>query len=192
MEVITSAAPRTGAWLRSPLTGVGAALFVLAAGQLAAVAQSRTLPAGASVEALPNGFSYATTEDRVQLGFQLRNDGERVLTVTGLGTDLPGLELLDVVASGEPFGFAAVGGGSGPLPRFDLTPGTVIEINLVYGLRSCLAVPRDARTVPVIVRAGLSRGVLDLALPGLPSEAVGARPDDEDPWQRVLVRDLCT
>jgi hypothetical protein len=170
---------------------VGAALVLLAAGQTGALLLPRDLPPGASVEVLPNGFSYATTGDTAQLGFQLRNSGDRSLRITAVGTDLPGLELVDVVASGEPFGFTAVGAGGEPLPEFDLTTGTVIEINLAYSLGSCGAVPRDSRPVPVTARTGRSRGVLAVPLPGLPADAVGSGPDDEDPWQQVLVRDLC-
>ena len=51
--------------------------------------------------------------------------------------------------------------------------------------------PSDERTVPVSVRVGRASGVLDVPVPGAPSEAVDAGPDDLEPWQQVLVRDLC-
>ena len=38
---------------------------------------------------------------------------------------------------------------------------------------------------------GRASGALGLPVPGAPSGAVGAAPDDLDPGQRVLVRDLC-
>lgn len=170
---------------------VALALAAVAAGQAAVVVGPRELPGGTSVQALPNGYSYGTDGDRAVVGFQLRNDGERSLRVVAIGTDLPGLELLDVVASGEPFRYDVVGVGAAPLPPFDLATGTVIEVNLVYRVRRCSEVPRDDQAVPVTAGTGWSRGVLALLLPRQPAAAVDAGPDDEDPWQQVLVRDLC-
>ena len=193
MDVLSSGAERTPSRRRRASPGlVGAALVALAAGQAAALLGPRALPPAVALEALPNGFSYSVLSgDTTQLGFQLRNSGDRLLRVSTVASDLPGLDLVDVVASGEPFAFTEVGAGSDPLPAFDLPAGTVIEIGLVYRVESCELVPRDARPVPVTVETGRSRGTLALALPGLPAEAVDAAPDDEDPWQQVLVRDLC-
>jgi hypothetical protein len=170
---------------------VAAALLVLAAAQATAVLRPQMLPAGASVEALPNGYSYATDGDRVVVGFQVRNNGDRDLEVVDIGAGLPGLELVDVTASGEPFRFEIAGGGTAPLPAFDLTTGTVIEVNLVYRVLRCADVPRDDRALAVAARTERGQGVLPLPLPRLPSDAVDAGPDDEDPWQQVLVRDVC-
>lgn len=175
----------------SATAGVAVALGLLAAGQAAAVTRTPALPPGVTVEVLPNGYSYSTAGDQVRLGFQLRNSGRTTVRVTGIGADLPGLALADVVASGEPFRFTAVGQGPGALPVFALSAGTVIEINLIYRVRRCREVPGDVRPVPVALAVGRARGVRPVPVPGLPSEAVDAGPDDEDPWQRVLVRDVC-
>ena len=173
------------------VVAVAVALALVAVGQAVTVLRPRELPSGASVSALPNGYSYSTEGDRAQLGFQLRNDGDLTVRVLSVRAAVPGLELVDVVASGEPFRFAAVGAGDAELPAFALEPGTVIELNLVYRLRRCGDVPRDARDVVVRAGAGGARGPLAVPLPGQPSDAVDAGPDDEDPWQQVLVRDLC-
>lgn len=167
------------------------ALALLAAGQAATVLRPRDLPPGASLQVLPNGYSYGTDADVASLGFQLRNDGRRTLEVLAVEAALPGLDLVDVVASGEPFRFTAVGAGADRLPPFVLTPGTVIEVNMVYRVRRCADVPRDDRDLVVRAAVGWGRGALDVPLPGQPSDAVDAGPDDEDPWQQVLVRDLC-
>lgn len=176
---------------RSPPLAVAAALVLLAAGQTAALLRAQDLPAGASLAVLPNGYSYATDGDRALVGFQVRNDGDRDLQVLAVGAELPGLELLDVTASGAPFRFEVAGAGNAPLPAFDLPAGTVIEVYLVYRVRRCGEVPQDVRPLGVTVRAGRGQGVLRVPLPGAPAEDVDAGPDDEDPWQRVLVRDLC-
>lgn len=171
--------------------GVATALGLLAAGQVVTLVRTPALPSGVTVEVLPNGYSYSTAGDAVRLGFQLRNSGRTTVQVTGIGADLPGLALADVVASGQPFRFTAVGAGPGALPPFSLTAGTVIEVNLVYRVRRCREIPVDARPVPVALAVGRARGIRSVPVPGLPSEAVDAGPDDEDPWQQVLVRDVC-
>ena len=170
---------------------VALALLLVAGGQAVELLRPRALPAAVAVEVLPNGYSYLTEGERVQLGFQLRNSGPVPVEVLDIGAALPGLALADVVASGEPFRFSAVGAGDQPLPAFELPPGTVIEVNLVYRLQACADVPAGERTVPVTVRVGRATGVLGLPVPGAPSGAVDAGPDDLEPWQRVLVRDLC-
>jgi len=175
----------------APAALVALALLLVAGGQAVELLRPRALPGDVAVEVLPNGYSYLTAGDRVQVGFQLRNSGPVPVEVVDIGAALPGLALADVVASGEPFRFSAVGTGEQPLPAFELRPGTVIEVNLVYRLEECADVPAGERTVPVTVRVGRADGVLDVPVPGAPAEAVDAGPDDVEPWQRVLVRDLC-
>ncbi len=191
VEILASGDDGPRRRLPSAPVAVAVALAAVAAGQVAAVLRPQPLPATASVEALPNGYSYATEGDRLLVGFQLRNAGDVGLRVVAIGADLPGLQLVDVAAAGQPFDFAAVGEGAAPLPEFALRGGTVIEVTLVYRVRSCAAVPRDEQLVPVTVIAGRAEGVLPLLLPRAPAAAVDAGPDDEDPWQQVLVRDVC-
>lgn len=171
---------------------VAAALALLAVAQGVAVARGGPLPEGVALAALPNGYSYATREDRiVVIGFQLRNDGDRELEVLDLAQDLPGLELRDVVVSGEPFDFDSAGEGEAALPAFRLERGTVVEVTLSYRLAGCPQVPQDPRPLPVRVRAGRSAGLLQVRMPTAPSDEPDAGPDDEEEWQSVLVRDLC-
>ena len=171
---------------------VAGALALLAVAQGVAVGRGGPLPAGAAVTVLPNGYSYATREDRVVvIGFQLRNTGDRALQVLDLAQDLPGLVLQDVVVSGEPFDFSAAGDGDAPLPAFRLDRGTVVEVTLSYRLSACPQVPEDPRPLPVRVAAGRATGVLQVQMPTAPSDEADAGPDDEDEWQSVLVRDLC-
>lgn len=178
---------------RHPLAAtaaVGAALALLALGQAAAVIRA-PLPGDAELAALPNGYSYRTEGREAVLGFQLTNDGSRPLRVESLGADLPGLDLVDVTVSGEPFAFETAGGGEQPLPAFDLPVGTVVEVALVYRLRSCDAVPGEPQPMPAQARDGRRAGTLLVDLPRAPAEDPDAGPDDEDEWQVVLVRDLC-
>lgn len=168
------------------------ALVLLGVGQALAVARGGPLPADAELTALPNGYSYATREGRVAVaGFQLQNTGGVRLRVEELSVELPGLELKDVVVSGEPTRYMAAGEGPGPVPEFDVAPGDVIEVLLTYRLSACPKVPQDRYPLVVRASAGRDGGVLRVALPTAPSEAVDAGPDDEVEWQRVLIRDLC-
>jgi hypothetical protein len=177
---------------RIGVLSVGSALALLGVAQGVAVARGGPLPAGVAVTALPNGYSYATREDRlVVIGFQLRNSGDRPLQVLDLAEDLPGLVLQDVVVSGEPFDFSSAGDGDAALPAFRLGRGTVVEVTLSYRLSACPQVPEDARPLPVRVRAGRATGLLRVDMPTAPSDEAEAGPDDEDEWQSVLVRDLC-
>lgn len=171
---------------------VGGALALLALGQAVAVARGGPLPAVASLTALPNGYSYATLDGRTAVaGFQVRNTGPVALLLRDLTTSLPGLELEDVVLSGEPTDYAAVGAGSGPLPALEVAPGDVLEVLLTYRLTGCTQVPQDARPLLVRASAGRDDGVLRVALPTAPADDPDAGPDDEEQWQQVLVRDLC-
>lgn len=168
------------------------ALVVLGLGQALAVARGGPLPEDAELTALPNGYSYATREGRTAVaGFQLQNTGDVALRVQDLTAELPGLELQDVVVSGEPTRYMAAGEGPGPVPEFDVAPGVVIEVLLTYRLSACRAVPQDRFPLFVTASAGRNGGVLSVALPTAPSDAVDAGPDDEVEWQRVLIRDLC-
>lgn len=172
--------------------GVAGALALLAMAQTVVVVRGGPLPAGAALTALPNGYSYATRDDLVVvLGFQLQNTGDRPLRVTEVAADVPGLQLQDVVVSGEPFDFASAGEGPAPLPAFELARGTVVEVTLAYRLTACPQVPQDPRPVPVRVRAGRSSGVLAVRMPTAPADDPDAGPQEEEQWQRVLVRDLC-
>lgn len=177
---------------RISTSAVGLALALLAVAQGVAVARGGPLPGSAELTALPNGYSYATRDDRVVvLGFQLQNSGGLPLRVDDVAGDLPGLALEDVVVSGEPFDFDSAGEGEQPLPSFLLPRGTVVEVTLSYRLQSCSQVPSDVRALAVQTRAGRSQGVLAVAMPTAPSDDPDAGPDDEEQWQTVLVRDLC-
>ena len=176
--------------LARPLV-VGAALLAVGAGQAAAVLLGGPLPGDVGLTALPNGYSYATRDSDVLIGFQMQNTGARELELLGLGADLPGLRLVDVVGAGDPFDYRSVGEGADPLPPFVLRKDAVVEITLVYRLEACSAVPDDRRPMPVTVRAGRADGTLQVPLPTAPADDEDAGPDDEDQWQNVLVRDLC-
>lgn len=178
-------------WHLRPLL-VGVSLLALGAAQATALVRETPLPEQAAVAALPNGYSYATRPNRLLvLGFQLRNTGSLPLRVRDLGADLPGLRLDDVVVSGEPFRFSSAGEGAAPLPEFGLDPGVVVEVALVYELESCAAVPGDVRPMPLLASAGRAEGLLRVPLPTAPADDPDAGPDDEEQWQKVLVRDLC-
>jgi hypothetical protein len=167
------------------------ALALLGAAQAAAVLTA-PLPGGAGLTALPNGYSYATRGDsEVLIGFQMRNTGDRPLRLLDLGADLPGLRLVDVVGSGDPFDYRSAGEGEAALPPFRLAADAVVEITLVYRLEACSSVPEGRRPMPVRVRSGQADGTLKVPLPTAPSDDEDAGPDDEDEWQEVLVRDLC-
>ena len=176
--------------LARPLV-VGGALLAVGAGQAAAVALGGPLPDDVELTALPNGYSYATRDSDVLIGFQLQNTGAREVRLESLGADLPGLRLVDVVVAGDPVDYRAVGEGPDPLPAFDLRADAVAEITLVYRLEACAGVPEDRRPMPVVVRAGRADGTLLVPLPTAPSDEEDAGPDDEEQWQQVLVRDLC-
>lgn len=171
---------------------VAAALLAVGVGQGVAVTRTPELPAGIELTALPNGYSYATRDDRlVVVGFQMQNTGDVGVRLRDLAADLPGLELADVVVSGEPFRFMSAGEGAEPVPPFDLEPGVVIEVSLAYRLVACPKVPEDSRPMPVAASVGRARGLLQVPLPTAPADDEDAGPDDEEQWQRVLVRDLC-
>lgn len=193
MEVLdsTDSAPRLRRQLtrRTRLTAV--ALALVAAGQGLALAEDRSLPDDVGLAALENGYSYATLGEVAVIGFQLRNPGDRSVTVLDVGSDISGLELVDVVVSGGPVDFREAGEGEQPLPAFVMDAGEVAELTLRYAVRSCSAVPVADQPVPFRLRAGRRTGTVGVAIPKAPSESLGAGPDDEDPWQRVLVRDLC-
>jgi hypothetical protein len=176
---------------RISTSAVGLALTLLAVAQGVAVARGGPLPGGAELTTLPNGYSYATRDRVVVLGFQLQNTGELPLRVNAIAGDLPGLALEDVVVSGEPFDFDSAGEGDQPLPAFVLPRGTVVEVTLSYRLQACSQVPADVRPLPVQARAGRGQGVFAVAMPTAPSDDPDAGPDDEEQWQTVLVRDLC-
>ena len=176
--------------LTRPLV-VGGALLAVGAAQTAAVVLGGPLPDDVDLTALPNGYSYATRGSDVLIGFQMQNTGGREVRLLGLGADLPGLTLVDVVGAGDPFDYRAVGEGADPLPAFDLRKDAVVEITLVYRLEACSAVPDDRRPMPVAVSTGRAEGTLQVPLPTAPSDDEDAGPDDEEEWQNVLVRDLC-
>lgn len=171
---------------------VALALALLAAGQGAALLRTPGLPDAVRVEALVNGYSYGTDGERATVGFQLANRGEEPVRVLAAGRDGPGLELVDVVAAGAPVGFRAAGAGSELLPAFDLQPGLVVELSLVYRVTDCGRVPSAPFPVTLRLAAARARGVVEVPLPRYPDDAPDAGPDDEVEWQTVLVRDLCT
>jgi hypothetical protein len=123
-------------------------------------------------------FGFTADGRGLTVSFQLRNTGPRSFRVTDVGRTLPGLELVDVVASGSPVSFKLVGAGEQPLPPFALPPGDAVLLSLTYRLTACNDVPRDLRPVPVAVRDGRARGVRAVTLPQLPDDAEGASDDD--------------
>ena len=176
---------------RLPALAVGVALVLVGAGQAAAVLRTPPLDDDVRLTVPKEAFGFTTAGRDVTVSFQLRNTGERSIRVTGVGRALPGLELVDVVASGSPVQFRSVGTGDGPLPAFALPPGDAALLSLTYRLTGCNDVPRDLRPVPIAVRDGRSRGVRPVALPQLPDDAAEATDADVVEWQQVLVRELC-
>ena len=170
---------------------VAVALGLVAVGQAAALVRTPPLTEDVGISALPNGYSYATRGSALLFGFQLVNDGDRDLRVLDLGRRVEGLEILDVVVSGEPFAYMTAGEGPDPVPAFRLERGTVVEVTLVYRVTSCRDVPAAGRALTVVARDGRSEGRLQVPLPTAPSDDEDAGPDDEDQWQQVLVRDVC-
>lgn len=170
---------------------VGLALALLAAGQAVAVARTPAPLDEVDLQATKENYGFSTAGREMTVSFQVRNDGPRPVRIRDVGTDLPGLDLADAAAAGEPFDFRSAGEGPGPLPAFDLQPGTVVVLALTYRLASCNAVPDDLRPVPVAVQDGRARGTVSVPLPPLPDDGEQAGPDEVVEWQRVLVRELC-
>jgi hypothetical protein len=50
-----------------------------------------------------------------------------------VGEELPGLELVDVVATGSPLDFRELGTGARRCPAFALPPDSVALLSLTYG-----------------------------------------------------------
>ena len=163
---------------------VGASLAVLAAWQTAAVLRPPldVLPV---LAVLGEGFSYTASRGEATVAFQVRNDDDRTVGVRGIGRSVPGLELRDVVVSGEPTGFRQVGAGAAALGPFDLAPGQVAVVELRYRIADCAAVPAGDEPVPVEVRVGRARGI---AVVRLPEFADGPAVEH---WPQVAVRDAC-
>lgn len=169
---------------------VALGLVALAVPQAVYVLRDPPLPDDVALEVLPTGYSYGPEGDRLVVGFQLLNPGPRV-AVTDVGTSLPGLRLVDVVASGAAFDFRAAGEGPAALPEFTLDRDEVVVLTLVYTLEACSSIPADARPVPVRVQARGAQGSVAVPLPALPSDEAGAPEDRLDEWQQVLSRSLC-
>jgi hypothetical protein len=104
---------------------------------------------------------------------------------------VPGLQLVDVTAAGEPTGFRAVGAGPTALPEFELAPTAAVVLQLRFRDTDCSSVPADLRPVSIDVRAGSGTGTVQVPLPQLPDDGAFADVDDQVPWQQVLIRDLC-
>jgi hypothetical protein len=172
-------------------TAVATSLLLLAVAQV--VALSRTAPTlREAVLTVPKeAFGLSADRRDVTVTFQLRNDGDRALRVAAVGESLPGLELLDVVATGSPLEFRESGRGTDELEAFALEPEAVALLALTFRLSGCGQVPAGAQPVPVDLRAGRARGTVRVALPRLPSDAATAGPDDLVEWQTALVRELC-
>lgn len=177
---------------RAPLPlAVAVALAGLGVAQALALTSEFPLPDDVALDVPLEGYAFATESDPAVVTFQLRNAGSRLVRVTGVGAEVPGLQLVDVSAAGEPTGFRAVGAGPAALPDFDLAPGAVVVLHLSLRGLSCEEVPADLRPVSVDLRTGRRVGSVQVPLPSLPDDGALADPDDETPWQRVLVRDLC-
>ena len=176
--------------LRLPVV-IGAALALLAVGQLGALVRTPGLPDDVGLEAEPFGYGFLTEGDQATVFFNLTNRGERRLRVLAVGRDGPGLELVDVVASGAPLGFRAGGEGDEPMPRFTLPPGETIVLRLVHRV-GCADVTDAAFPVPLRLQQGRAKDVVTVALPRLPDDAEDAGPDDEVEWQTAMVKELCS
>lgn len=176
--------------LLRPLT-VGVALAALAAAQAVAAVRLPVPLDEVDLAVTKENYGFLTDGREMTVSFQLRNDGSRPVLVTDVGQDLPGLDRVDVVASGEPFEFRARGAGPEPLPAFALAPEAIVVVALTYRLQACTAVPGDPRPVPVRVRDGRARGAVPVPLPQLPDDGAQAGAEDVVEWQSVLVRELC-
>jgi hypothetical protein len=170
---------------------VALALAALGIGQAVALTRDLPLPAEVMLTVPLEGYAFTTESDTAVVGFQLRNDGVRELRVGEVGAAVPGLQLVDVTAAGEATGFRSVGDGSTALPEFVLAPDGTVVVQLRFRAEDCSSVPADLRPVSVEVRASRGLGTLQVALPPLPDDGALARPDDQLPWQQVLIRDLC-
>ena len=170
---------------------VASALALLAVAQAVAVLRVPAPLEDVALTVPKEAFGFDVDGREVAVTFQLRNAGERTVRVSDLGEPLPGLELVDVVATGSPVGFRENGRGDQPLEPFDLEPEAVALMVVTYRLAACNDVPEQVRPVPVAVRDGRARGQVRVALPQLPDDAAGAGADDVVEWQSVLVRDLC-
>lgn len=170
---------------------MASALALLAAAQGVAVLRVPAPLEAVALSVPKEAFGFAIDQREVTVTFQLRNDGDRTVRVASVAEPLPGLDLVDVVATGTPLEFRESGRGGPPLEPFDLEPQAVALMVVTYRLVACNQVPVAARPVPVEVRAGRTRGAVRVALPQLPSDAASAGEGDVVEWQRVLVRDLC-
>lgn len=170
---------------------VGLALGLLAAAQVVAVRAPQPLPGGVALAVPLENYSFTRGPERAVVNFELENTGTRPLQVLGLGASIPGLELRDVAASGEPVGFRSVGGGPQQLPAFALPAGGRVVLTLTFTASDCGAVPEQPRPLAVRVASGRGTGTLAVAPASLPDDRVGARADAVAAWQVALVRDLC-
>ena len=170
---------------------MAAGLLLLAVAQVVVVSRTSPPLQGAVLTVPKEAFGFGLDQRDVTVTFQLRNDSDRPLRVAGVGEPLPGLELVDVVASGSPLGFRESGRGPGPLEEFELEPEAVALLALTYRLAGCGQVPAGPQPVPVDTRDGRARGTVRVPLPQLPSDAASAGPEDVTEWQQVLVRELC-
>lgn len=185
----TSARAREPGTLAVPVVLV--TLVALGVAQAAVVTRGLPLPDDVTLTVPLEGYALVTESGTAVVGFQLRNDGSRSLRVTGVDAVVPGLQLADVTAAGEPTGFRAVGAGPAALPEFDLSPGGAVVLQLRFRDPDCASVPADLRPVSIDVRAGSGAGTLQVPLPTLPDDGAFADADDQVPWQQVLIRDLC-
>lgn len=172
-------------------TAVALALAALSAAQVTAAVRLPVPIEQVELQATKENYGFFTEGRQMTVSFQLRNAGARAVRITDIGAALPGLDLVDVTASGEPFAFRSRGEGSEPLPVFDLPPEGIAVLSLTYRLAACGQVPSDARPVPVQVRDGRARGTVSVPLPPLPDDGAQATAEDVLEWQAVLVRDLC-
>lgn len=187
-EVLSGGSARAP-WPRAA-TALLTALGLLATAQVLVLTREPRLPDDVRLVALKEGFGDRTDGPVAVVGFQLRNEG-RDVEVLAAGRDGPGLELVDVWASGEPVGFRAAGQGAELLPRFALPSDGVVVLTLAYRVTDCTAVPRSAFPVTLRVRAAGAQDVLEVPLPTYPAEREGAGPGEDEQWQTALVRDLC-
>jgi hypothetical protein len=135
-------------------TVTGVALALLAVAQGLALLRVPAPLDSVALSVPKEAFGFAIDQREVTVTFQLRNDGDRSVRVTDVGEPLPGLELVDVVATGSPLEFRESGRGEPPLEAFDLEPEAVALLVVTYRLVACNEVPAQAQPVPIGVRSG--------------------------------------
>ena len=180
MDVLDSSG--RGPAARGPFV-VGVALAVLAAGQALSLA-GREL-AGVELVVRDGGYTVATPADPELVSFQLDTTG-RPADLVGVTTDVPGLQLVDVVVSGSDARNRELGAGEADLPRVRLESSATLSLR--FRVVDCDAVDDGRHPVVVELEQGRRSGTVALPLRDYP-DPEGTGPDLR--WQQVLQRAAC-